>query len=127
MRIIDLLMSSKITNSKKLCIEFVDVKKDCDLYRFVGSIDEAIDFTKKNNLENFKVYEQFSITDSLMMITCDNYGVEKWKKEKIKIIEDKKKEMFDRYLELIDEDNAEAGAYLKAFNELEKMEKEVNR
>lgn len=76
MRIIDLLMSSKITNSKKLCIEFVDVKKDCDLYRFVGSIDEAIDFTKKNNLENFKVYEQFSITDSLMMITCDNYGVE---------------------------------------------------
>lgn len=82
MRIIDLLMSSKIFKSKKLCIEFVDVKKDCDLYRFVGSIDEAIDFTKKNNLENFKVYEYFNITDKLMMITCDNYGVEEWKKKR---------------------------------------------
>lgn len=49
------------------------------------------------------------------------------KEEIIKIIEDRKKEMFDRYLELLDEDNAEAGTYLKAFNELEKLEKEVNR
>lgn len=49
------------------------------------------------------------------------------KEEAIEIIEAKKKEMFDRYLELIDEDNAEAETYLKAFNELEKLEKEVNR
>ena len=47
------------------------------------------------------------------------------KEEIIEIIEDRKKEMFDRYLELIDEDNAEAETYLKAFNELEKLEKEI--
>lgn len=47
------------------------------------------------------------------------------KEEIIEIIEDRKKEMFDRYLKLIDEDNAEAGTYLKAFNELEKLEKEI--
>ena len=47
------------------------------------------------------------------------------KEEIIEIIEDRKKEMFDRYLELIDEDNAESGTYLKAFNELEKLEKEI--
>jgi hypothetical protein len=47
------------------------------------------------------------------------------KEEAIEIIEDRKKEMFDRYLELIDEDNAEAETYLKAFNELEKLEKEI--
>ena len=47
------------------------------------------------------------------------------KEEIIEIIEDRKKEMFDRYLELIDEDNAEAETYLEAFNELEKLEKEI--
>lgn len=72
MKIIDLLESLNTNNSKKLCIEFADVKKDCDLYRFVGSIDKAIDFTLKNNLKNFKVYEHFSITNSLIMIMCDN-------------------------------------------------------
>lgn len=47
------------------------------------------------------------------------------KEEMIKIIEDRKKLLFDRYLELLDEDNAEAGTYLKAFNEFEKLEKEI--
>ena len=50
MKIIDLLESLNTNNSKKLCIEFADIKKDCDPYRFVGSIDEAVDFTLKNNL-----------------------------------------------------------------------------
>ncbi len=72
MKIIDLLESLNTNNSKKLCIEFADIKKDCDLYRFVGSIDKAIDFTKKNNLIDFKVYEHFSINDNLIMIVCDN-------------------------------------------------------
>ena len=45
MKIIDLLKSLNNTQSKKLCIEFADAKKDCDSYRFVGSIDEAVDFT----------------------------------------------------------------------------------
>lgn len=75
MKIIDLLKSLNNTQFKKLCIEFADIKKDCDPYRFVGSIDEAIDFTLKNNLENFKVYEHFSINDNLIMITCDNRWV----------------------------------------------------
>lgn len=52
---------------------------------------------------------------------------EKRKLQAISLLEQLKKEMFDRYLELIDEDNAEAETYLKAFNELEKLEKEVNR
>lgn len=72
MKIIDLLESLNNTQSKKLCIEFADVKKDCDVYRFVGTIDKAVDFTLKNNLENFKVYEYFPITNSLTMIICDN-------------------------------------------------------
>lgn len=72
MKIIDLLKSLNNTQSKKLCIEFADAKKDCDSYRFVGSIDEAVDFTLKNNLENFKVYENFSITNGMTMIVCDN-------------------------------------------------------
>lgn len=72
MKIIDLLKSLNNTRSKKLCIEFADIKKDCDSYRFYGSYNEAINFTKKNNLENFKVYEHFSINDNLIMIMCDN-------------------------------------------------------
>ena len=72
MKIIDLLESLNTTKFKKLCIEFADIKKDCDLYRFYGSYNEAINFTKKNNLENFKIYDHFSITDNLMMIMCDN-------------------------------------------------------
>lgn len=76
MKIIDLLKSLN-TKSRKLCIEFADIKKDCDLYRFVGSIDKAIDFTLKNNLENFKVHEYFSITNSMTMIMCDNRWIRK--------------------------------------------------
>ena len=47
MKIIDLLKSLNNTRSKKLCIEFADIKKDCDSYRFYGSYNEAINFTKK--------------------------------------------------------------------------------
>ncbi len=75
MKIIDLLKSLN-DKSRELCIEFADIKKDCDLYRFVGSIDKAIDFTLKNNLENFKVHEYFFI-NNMTMIMCDNRWIKK--------------------------------------------------